>query len=320
MERDILSNRSKKLNLESLEGRWLMAGDVTVNVIGGNLFIVGDDASNHIVVSDGAAAGDVDITGVGTDVNGGASHTASGVTGNIFIVMRGGGDQVDLEDLNTPKNLAVTMDDGNDTLNIGLTEPDAVTVGRSAALALGPGNDTLNANYLHVIQELAIQAGTGNDDVNLGSVVTVDLDIIARDLVVNLGRGENTFNGIGLDVKRAIGIGGGNGDNTINLTRVEANIVAIATGDGDDEINIDDLTARHVGLSTGKGNDDATIENAQINNLGVEMWAGDDELSIGGSNINRAAMDGGKGTNTFNNLGGNTFGTAIRRRFQIVTP
>lgn len=319
MERHKLSNRPNKLNLESLEGRWLMAGDVSVNVIGGNLFIVGDDAANHIVVSDGAAAGDVDITGVGTTVNGGASVTKS-VTGNIFIVMRGGGDQVDLEDLNAPKNLAVTMDDGDDIVNAGLTEPNAVTVGRSAVFALGPGNDDLTANYLNVTQELAIQAGTGDDDIALGTLLTLDADVIARDLVINLGRGTNNLTGIGIDVKRAIGIGGGNGTNTINLDAVDANILAIATGDGDDTINIDGLRARHVGISTGKGGDDVTIENAQINNLGVELWAGDDSLSIGTSNINRAAMDGGKGTDTYNNLGGNTFGQAIRRRFEIETP
>ena len=338
MIRKKFGTRAKKLQLESLEGRWLMAGDVSANVIGGNLFIIGDDLSNHISVSDGPNAGEVVITGlpdgnaVATTVGGQPTVTKTGVTQNIVIVLRGGEDILDLNDLTVAKNLGVSMDDGDDEVNVGtgvavtiVANPNLVTVGSNALIATGTGEDTINIASLEVTGSLGIQAGTEDDHVHLGLVNLsvsnnlVNGDVVkARDLVINLGLGDDELTASHVGIKRAIGIAGAGGD-TVNLDHVKANHVAIALLGGEDHVTIKHLTAVNLGIFTGGDNDEVTIEDSSFKRLAVELLHGNDTFSIKNTHADLAVFDGGGGTDdTYNGLGGNSFGSAIRRRFETV--
>src|SRR3954469_10539995 len=123
MLRNIIGRR---LNLEGLESRALLAGDVTVAVLNGNLSIVGDSAANDITIQEGATANSIVVTGIGTTggnttINGGTNiGTFTGLTRNIPVRMNGGDDTVSvLADLAAPGNLSISMGSGDDTVAIG---------------------------------------------------------------------------------------------------------------------------------------------------------------------------------------------------------
>src|SRR5262245_5328671 len=83
------TRRSRKLHFESLEGRALLAGNVTAAVTGGDLIITGDAEANSIVIVHGRGAGEYLVKGVdGTTINGaGSSFRATGVTANVSIAL-----------------------------------------------------------------------------------------------------------------------------------------------------------------------------------------------------------------------------------------
>ncbi len=80
-----LFRKYRRLRLETLEPRQMLAGDVTVNVTGGNLSIVGDSEMNSITITATTTAGEFVVEGSSTTVNGGLSATVSGVVGNVNI-------------------------------------------------------------------------------------------------------------------------------------------------------------------------------------------------------------------------------------------
>jgi|GEM_PF-4599200 len=87
-----LKTTSRRLQLESLENRELMAGNVSVSFSGSELRIVGDSAANHIEVRQ-SSPGVYKINGVfeggsPTKVNGSTGTiTARNVNGNVVIAM-----------------------------------------------------------------------------------------------------------------------------------------------------------------------------------------------------------------------------------------
>ncbi len=103
------TERRKRLRLESLEARRLLAGNVGVDVVEGNLLIRGDRLSNGIEVrqlQDGSGAfvirGLISEDGEVTTVNGEASVTVDGVTGNVQARMGAGDDVLYVHDADLP--------------------------------------------------------------------------------------------------------------------------------------------------------------------------------------------------------------------------
>ena len=123
------------------------AGTVQVSVKNGNLEIRGDDASNCIEITGKGGTGEYAIGGCGsTLINGGA---ISGVIHDIIIDMRGGDDQV-------------TIDDGDN--NIAQDDLKITT---------GSGNDTVTLRTFRVVDDLTISTGPGDDKVILDSSIGV---------------------------------------------------------------------------------------------------------------------------------------------------
>ena len=74
------------MNIESLEDRRMMAGDVSVDVTGGgDLVLDGDDAGNEVIIRRLPGAGAYQIQGLnGTTINGnGATALVTGVTDDL---------------------------------------------------------------------------------------------------------------------------------------------------------------------------------------------------------------------------------------------
>ena len=231
------TKRGKRLFGEPLEARELLAGDVSVQVFHGNLYITGDNASNYVLVDGTGTDGEFEITGlsdanaaptsINHDPNG--STTVDGVTGSIFVDLRGGDDFFGLADATVHKNLSIDMGWGNDQTDIGLfaipigvttvvslptvtplqvpiIEP-SVTVCGSVWVNLGPGDNSLFENSLLVKGSESIDGSWGDDDVTLtdagpvpgGTSLGTGVTIL-HDLNLNLGGGSNELEVYDLDV------------------------------------------------------------------------------------------------------------------------
>ncbi len=114
------TSTTRRLQVESLENRELMAGNVTVSFSNGDLRITGDANANHVQVRQ-ASPGVYTITGVttggaATKVNNVANGTitARGVNGNVVVQMGSGNDQLDFgigdnRVINVPKALSIDI-------------------------------------------------------------------------------------------------------------------------------------------------------------------------------------------------------------------
>src|SRR5262245_17041051 len=108
-------SRGRRSKFEWLEDRWLLAGDVTAQIVKGNLVIKGDSSDNVIAITSDAA-GSVTNTGTDTTVNSSATAaTLTGFTGHIKMKMKSGNDDVAGTGVTT-NGIEADMGDGNDTL------------------------------------------------------------------------------------------------------------------------------------------------------------------------------------------------------------
>jgi len=187
---------TRRLGLESLEDRRVMAGNVIVSVNAGDLFIRGDNNANLISIVQ-VNTGRYQVSGLpGTRINGGTSPVTTGlVTDDVTITMAGGNDRVTLGSstvgvtITLPDNLTVNMGAGVDRLVStrvransarivmgAATENDVDTlIARgsifrgSATLIMGGGNDSMSLEHSQVAGLLTIQLQAGNDTATIKS-------------------------------------------------------------------------------------------------------------------------------------------------------
>jgi hypothetical protein len=153
----------------------LLAGDVTAQIVRGDLVIRGDNADNGITITAGTVAGTVVITGINaggaaTNVNGTAngSVTLSGVTDDFKIKMKGGNDIVTLSNLTIRNSLKLKLGKGNDTATL-----TSVTVSDEAEIRARRGDDNLMITN-SIFEEFEVRMGQGNDDLGISGTTVHD--------------------------------------------------------------------------------------------------------------------------------------------------
>ena len=176
------------MSLERLESRHLLAGNVSIGLSGGTLFVRGDNAANHLQWDvDGS---EIVVTGLeNTRINGGASSfrlavasvtgdikmdlkrgndivsmTGITLTGKVEIKTRQGNDRVELENVTT-RDVMIDMDGGDDVVQLV-----QVTSRRDTWVFLGSGNDVLAAPSLTVPSSFRIKGAGGSQTAVLGEV------------------------------------------------------------------------------------------------------------------------------------------------------
>ena len=201
--------QGRRCAFESLENRQMLAGDVTAQIVNGDLVIGGDNLDNGITIAAGATAGTVVITGVNaggtaTNVNGTAngSVTLSGFTDDLRIRMRGGNDAVTITGLTVPDNADLEGGSGNDTFTIS-----GSTFNGELELELGTGNDTATLTNVTVNDEAEVEGGSGDDSV---TVTGSNFD----EFEAEMGRGNDSVNISGTTVDDETEIEGGRGTDT----------------------------------------------------------------------------------------------------------
>ena len=172
---------NRRLGVERLQARVLLAGDVTAAVTNGFLVIRGDDAANELTIE--RISGDrVQVTGAtGTTINGLTQPAVLRVRKGYDIATGGGDDKLTVIGLNAFGRYEIRMDlgIGNDTLvasNLlaqrihagGGDGNDSITLRnsrsrRGSGVGGGAGDDTLVLENLRFGNGSCIDGGTGND-------------------------------------------------------------------------------------------------------------------------------------------------------------
>lgn len=179
------SGQSKRLGIERLEERSLMAGNVTAAVQGGFLVITGDTADNGITVDYIQATKSYQV--IGTTPTGGTATTINGldttVPANAQIFA------------NVTKGLKINTGSGNDLLVFGAATSSTFVVVGTVEIDTGFGNDTVNIgrngnaaggadpieNEVNVGKSMTIKLGGGNDTLTMTNTTVFNALVIHAD-------------------------------------------------------------------------------------------------------------------------------------------
>lgn len=308
----------RKIRLESLESRQLMAGDVVVALEGSLLTVAGDDFDNQISLTR-TLAGDVVVAGQnGTLINGLPSVRFPRVELNALEVrMEGGNDTVVLRGLQIANDANVDLGAGNDRLTAPATA--ASTIGGNLSVLGSEGNDIVQLSGVVVRENLNIDGGIGALNATLANA-TIDkvMTIIGdeADDVVSV-----TGSSIGLDAM----IETKGGSDRVTLTDVNAWLLSINT-DSNGAVGLDQVTLNRVstvedlGIFTGAGNDTVRLTDVTSGkSIVVSMDSGNDRLI---ATRVQAAVDaifeGGAGVDTLENFGISAGVTRELKEFEVV--
>ena len=145
----------------------MLAGNVTVDVVGGSLVITGDNQANDIAITQfGATSADQFVLKSGsnpTTLNGQTGPLLiEGVTRDFRIDLRGQADTVVLYLADVPRDLIMTSGDGGSHFDAAVA-----TVGRNLRITHGTGFDTVDASSLVVMGTTRITSGPGGSHLQL---------------------------------------------------------------------------------------------------------------------------------------------------------
>ena len=254
--------RARRARLEWLEPRQMLAGDVFVSVVDGNLVVEGDAQNNQVAITAGAEPGSLVIRGLdGTNIVRAAAETSpptsevvvTGVTGGARIGLGAGDDRLVLASVGFQRGVSIRMGEGNDSVAIGLrptpevaaevVEPPmngSVRIGGSLEISTGEGNDRVHVDQAGIGGQLNIETGAGNDGVRLGhqpppvaaaSTVATDANLepeiapvlrVMRATNINLGAGEDELAADAVMAAQGLTVNAGEGSDALHLNHVSS--------------------------------------------------------------------------------------------------
>lgn len=280
---------SPAIVFEALEQRALLSGTVTVQMVGQNLVITGDDTDNDIIIdADEVKSGTTSATTiVGT-------ATPSSVKGDIIIKMLGGPDIVYINVPTILGNLKFDGGDGNTQLTI-----EDTTVKKSVSIANGAGFDSVTMTGTSILGALTITNGTG------GSVCSlIDLHVAGAMSVTNGSAAPNPVNNLTLSgsVGKTLKITNGDAaSNFVSLDNAHINgAITVKNGAGDDVVQAGGPTTIGGALTIAGGAGDL-ITGVFSSVIGGNLTAstgGAIDLTLVSSSINGTAKISGGGNNT----------------------
>ena len=161
-----MDNRAE-FEVESLESRKMMAGDVSVSVTDGDLVINGDNENNEFMIIGTGVDSPYDIIGVnGTSINGQSAITVDELTDDIRINLKNGDNTLGLSNVYAKDRMRVRTGKGNDT--IVLEESGAK---RMLNINSGSGDDSIYL-YRSGSRRIDVRTGAGNDELALDNSQT----------------------------------------------------------------------------------------------------------------------------------------------------
>lgn len=314
-----MAQRARRFQLESLEPKQMLAGDVAVSVVNGTLFVQGDELDNQIAITSGETPGSYVIRGLaGTNVSmdDGDSPTdaaatqqvvVNGVRHGIHARMGEGDDVVHLNDLQTRGNVTIATGEGSDIVRVGrgpnlpemsdddrvpLAEP-SVAIGGNLLIRTGNGDDTVVVDHTVGRGRLAISTGADSDAVRIGQR---DLQIMGEDEETGENGGVSQF---APDVRfAAVNLHLGAGDDTASVSDTTArHSVSVQAGAGNDGVRLAGVRAQTIAIDGGRGEftDKVAIRDSSTRLLFAALGDGNDVLTLGGVRAQLALLSGGRG-------------------------
>ena len=258
----------------ALESRRLLAGQVTAQLIGGNLHLVGDAAANDLKIVHTTAG--IVVQGItGTTINGASSDfvafPASTTSTGVIIANLGAGD---------------------DKLHL-----DSVTLGHHLIVIGGAGNDTLGLSSVTARRGVDFFGQEGNDSLVLES------STINGHLTVLMGAGDDLASLTNSNVKKGLVMVGAGGADSLSLdnSNVGRWLIGIMNQGSDDIRLANGTTTKHVQLWGGEGADVVQLNASTTSkSFYAHMGQGDDTVSlVGAVTVNqRFVARGGLGTDS----------------------
>ena len=334
--------QKRRLSVESLESRQLLTGNVALKVIGGNLFMTGDDANNSVTLAGTATPGKYIVTGLAsTKIDGKASETLTGITASVIVNLNGGNDTLEITKLKIGGDLNVNMGSGNNKLDITTAGPVNSlqnSVGGSVVVNSGSGNDVVIETSLSIGGSNVISTGGGLDKVELGDDPLDKLpgdpkpgkDCFVKtggDLVVNLGDGAGSFfdaDGLTLGGSLVAMHGSGKlGTDGIEVENSTMSGVLKITNSGGGTYSVEgDSATQLLFIDTGNGNDvfnlvgDSAAAKNSFKVAQILLGGGDDTLNVKNTTVSTVAVfDGGSGTNHYHDNGGTSLANLQKTNF-----
>ncbi|MCG8450136.1 MAG: hypothetical protein MI725_11230, partial [Pirellulales bacterium] len=244
---------NRRLRFESLEQKNLLAGDVAVSLVSGNLLIQGDAAGNNVEMQGAGAPGEFTFSGLGTTFNGSNTLTIGGVVGDVSVDLGDGLNKFVLTDASLPGSFSATLGgptgiDDFDGYQLGpiTTADPGVTIAGNLNLAFTGGTSSFQGVSLDVLGNVSI---TGQIELSDG-VSFLDTSVAGNLDAALTAPGVPVFllgmHSVGGDVN----ISGDIGDLTVRSDGWSGNVPLavggdfnVATGDASDVISIQQVDA-----------------------------------------------------------------------------
>jgi hypothetical protein len=308
------------MHIERLEARQLMAGNVTAEIIDGDLIVTGDGLDNRISIYAGGlhpgVHGENTADGLPTSINGAANGNFNfdGLTGDVVVRMGAGRDFALIEGY-FPGAVGIDGGMGDDTV----WSTYGTSIAGNLIIDAGPGTNSIQLSgrimrpswdpgNLRIGGSLIITGGEQRDQ------IVVEQALVANDLVINAGAGPDSVDSRWIIVGNFAGIDSGPGDDEI-LASFHAKTISLRTGEGSALVTlawgtyasqdlgiiatggasiIEFVNSRVDGTTYivgGQSNDYANFRGCQLNELQVSTGSGSDRLDITGSILERIYAD-----------------------------
>jgi hypothetical protein len=282
-------------------------GVTTVDVVDGQLVIVGDGNDN--VVS---------ITGIGTGtgqyeiVTDQGTQTVTAVSGGISINLGDGNDSLTLNNVYVAGAIVIQTGADDDTVVLG--DNDVVSSAGDLSIDLGAGNDMLDGKRLYIGTNQIIHGGDGDDQLifdgflspqfTLGTsaagnalwtggagndTVHIIYAFIVGAFSIDLGEGNDGLDIFGSAVSGNVAFFGRAGDDTLTVDTnfFDADLTLEGNGDRDALLLANGLGTETAVLNGGAGPDSITVRNQTAGQLNLDAGAGGDTAEIRASAFDR---------------------------------
>src|SRR5579883_1046496 len=305
-----LSTRRTLLNLEALEDRTLLSGNVTATLVPpsggppgvapGTLQIFGDIGNNNISITEAAGL----ITVAGNLVFApGTPPDITTVNGVHSITFQGSGP-------NAVTNIQVSMMNGNDTVNVGGT--GGLAIPNNLTITAGSGKDTFSTTGVSASQIMISAAGPAADVVNMSNtnagLVMLNTGVGADSIIMN---NNGTANKIGM-VTINTGGGGTTSSDSVTVENFASvgnppvsgiGMLSITTpSNGNNKINVTNSTFTTASVSSpGTGNNSISFSSPKVlGNTSITAGTGNNSINVSGA-LNTLSVNTGGGGVSFNN-------------------
>jgi hypothetical protein len=341
--RKLAQRTNRRLSVESLEGRAMMAGNITASVSGGSLNVQGDNVSNGVAIEQTAPntfrVRTYSLGGAATLLNGSTDNiqTFFGVTTDVNITMQGGYDEVRVQHLNggvarIGRNLNIDGGGWSDNVNV------QALVGRSTGGFLIVKNATLVLSNSAVPKNLVLSNGAclcNNVTVD-GAVsifgteeddqVTLDALTAASLTIETLGGRDSVHLASKPQIAGNVNIYTGQGEDAVQIGSLSAQGLLIDLGPMNPSTSSNGTAVsifgqsniRHeVRINGSEGPDNMSIDGLHVaDTFFASLGAGNDRLSISNSSSSEAVLDGGDGFDKLTLGSGNSLGQVNQSGFE----